>query len=359
MSLSPETRKPAPNYIQGAIPDSPQLGDTWYDTINESLKIYSEDGVWIRFDLLGASAYPYGYFCGGLNVAGNSSVIDRIEFPFDSGSAVAVGYLAYASDPDGPNAVCNSSIYGYNMGLHSESLKTQAIDRIVFPFDSGTSEYIGNLYESKVNAMGCNSSSFGYFMGGSDNNSGSNISDKIQRFEFSFDSGTASYIASFANTRNKSGSVNSSLYGYVTYGRSGTTSTYLTTISRISFSFIQSPTIVYNTLSDTSDGSSSFNSSKYGYCIVGGSIINRFDFSFDTGGMSNVGSLYYNQTYMGGLNSSNHGFVSTANSTYHDNIERVIFPFDSGTADNVGNLSYSRRYMTENDGTDFVGLFVS
>ena len=79
--------------------------------------------------------YHYGYSMGG-NDLGNYTTIDRIAFPFDSGTASHVGNLSgsrrYAVG-------CNSSDYGYSLGGLYGGNNT-SIDRITFPFDSGTGE---------------------------------------------------------------------------------------------------------------------------------------------------------------------------------------------------------------------------
>ena len=191
------------------------------------------------------TGYDYGYSMGG------DSTIDRITFPFDSGTATHVGNLSgsrhYA-------AGCNSSNYGYSMG--GVSLST--IDRITFPFDSGTATHVGNLSGTRQEVIGCNSSNYGYSMGGYDR---SNYLFTIDRITFPFDSGTATHVGNLSGIR---------------YDAAGC------------------------------------NSSNYGYC-------------------------------MGGVN------LST--------IDRITFPFDSGTAAHVGNLSGSRYYAAGCDGTDFVTLF--
>ena len=232
--------------------DAPETGDV----VTVSYLIHQGFNPAYNSGSSGATNVPYGYNIGGYD-ASYSSIIDRITFPFDSGTATHVGNL---SDARYYVAGCNSSDYGYSMGGNRAS-RLSTIDRIIFPFDSGTATHVGNLSGVTYNSAGCNSGNYGYCMGGYSINHLSTI----DRITFPFDSGTASHVGNLSGAR---------------YDVAGC------------------------------------NSSDYGYCMGG----------------------YSNQ------------LISI--------IDRIIFPFDSGTASHVGNLSGARHYVAGCDGTDFVNLFV-
>ena len=131
----------------GTPPPTDQLSDydVWWDAVNKEFRV-RKDSKWV-------SDYGYGYGVGGLNTV-SISYIDRITFPFDSGTASVVGNVSgtrtYGSSS-------NSSVHGFCMGGYETSYLT-TIDRIIFPFNSGTSTKIGNLFASRYAASGCNSS---------------------------------------------------------------------------------------------------------------------------------------------------------------------------------------------------------
>jgi hypothetical protein len=71
------------------------------------------------------------------------------------------------------------------------------IDRIAFPFNSGTALYVGNLSGNKYYTSGCNSTNYGYCMSG---NTGSTYISTIDRITFPFDSGTASNVGNLTTS---------------------------------------------------------------------------------------------------------------------------------------------------------------
>jgi len=294
----------------------------------------------------------YGYSMGGSD--GNyTSTIDRITFPFDSGTAAHDGNLSGTRQLA---AGCNSSNYGYCMGGH-DSGYTSTIDRITFPFDSGTAAHDGNLSGTRQLAAECNSSNYGYCMGGHD----SGYTSTIDRITFPFDSGVATHGGNLSGSRYSAAGCNSSNYGYC---MGGIDSNYSSTIDRITFPFDSGTAAHGGNLSGTRYYVAGCNSSNYGYCMGGYdnnylSTIDRITFPFDSGTAAHFGNLSGSRYGGAGCNSSNYGYcmggyISGATST----IDRITFPFDSGTAAHDGNLSGTRRRGAGCDGTDFATLFV-
>ena len=85
------------------------------------------------------------------------------------------------------------SNYGYVCGGYSSIFST--IDRFQFPFNSGTASYVGNLSGSRSFLSANNSSTYGYVCGGWGPFS------IIDRFQFPFDSGTASKVGNLSGSR--------------------------------------------------------------------------------------------------------------------------------------------------------------
>ena len=363
MSIIVPQRKKGPQYVQEVAPTSPKYGDTWYDSNYEKLMMYTTDNEWVEFEKIGGNPGSlYGYSMGG-DRGPSISVIDRITFPFDSGTATHVGNLSGSRELMG---ICNSSNYGYCMGGWDGTNVISPIDRITFPFDSGISFHIGNLNGSRDALTACNSSNYGYSLGGYSGNSHINFST-IDRITFPFDSGTASHIGNLSGSRYASSSCNSSNYGYSMGGviYNGTSYDKFSIIDRITFPFDSGTASHVGNLSGSRYYIGGCNSSNYGYNMGGYdetnpySIIDRITFPFDSGTASHVGNLSGSRYGVATCNSSNYGYsMGGYDGNYLSTIDRITFPFDSGTASHVGNLSGTQLVGTGLDGTDFCTLFV-
>jgi len=97
-------------------------------------------------------------------------------------------------------ASCNSSSYGYSMA-GDDGAKTHAVERLTFPFDTGTASIVGNLSRSKHEMAGHNCSTYGYVMGGIH----TTLSSQIERIAFPFDSGTAIIVGLLGSAVYKNG----------------------------------------------------------------------------------------------------------------------------------------------------------
>jgi hypothetical protein len=309
----------------------------------------------------------YGYVCGGYSGDGNIatwySTIDRFQFPFDSGTVNYVGNLSGSRHALSAN---NSSTYGYVCGGYNDSNDLSTIDRFQFPFDSGTANHVGNLSGSRDFLCANNSSTYGYVCGGR-NNSG--YFSTIDRFQFPFNDSTANYVGNLSGSRRALSANNSSTYGYVCGGYSSSYLPTIYSIDRFQFSFDSGTANQVGKLSGSRGWLSANNSSTYGY-VCGGwnssgngsylSTIDRFQFPFDSGTANQVGNLSGTRCDLSANNSSTYGYVCGGYNGSNDlsTIDRFQFPFDSGTANQVGNLSGSRDALSATDGVDFVTMFV-
>jgi len=358
-------------YMQTTMPTTGlTAGEMWYNPDNKTVKKCCKlsNGLYRWFGTQENAKWgpgsDYGYIVGGTLVGATGiSTIERISFPFDSGTASAVGNLYTAKWTH--ETKCNSSNHGYAMGgMNATPSVLLSIDRISFPFDSGTASLVGNLNTSKHAGSGCNSSNYGYAMDGL--GFGSIATSSINRITFPFDSGTASYVGNLSGTKYNATGCNSSNYGYCMGGFLGISSS---SINRITFPFDSGTASIVGNLSGSKQSSSSFNSSNYGYAIGGWnnttiaiSKIDRIAFPFDSGTASLVGNLTGSRGSSTGCNSSNYGYIITGNNgtIAISKIERISFPFDSGTASLVGNCSsinIGNGAGAGIDGTDFVTLF--
>ena len=241
----------------------------------------------------GCNSSNYSYLFGNYV----ESNIDRFSFPFDSGASSLVGNL---SQIKGYTSSCNSSNYGYvtsGYGSSSGNVYYSTIDRITFPFDSGTASHIGNLSQTKYATAACNSSKYGYVCGAEIDESAESFST-VDRITFPFDSGTASHVGNLSSKRGYISGCNSSNYGYTFGGQTYSTQyDYHSYIDRFSFPFDSGTATHVGNLNYTKIVVATNNSSNYGYCCGGSvsgaqfSIIDRIAFPFDSGTATHVGNL--------------------------------------------------------------------
>jgi hypothetical protein len=349
-------------YNQNEAPTNNLIeGELWYNPLNNSVykwikNVTYPSGHWINYDSKFYTGADFGYNMGGSNASAILSTIDRIMFPFDSGTALNIGNLSTSRAPSAPVGY-NSSSYGYCAGgLNASTNVISMIDRITFPFNSGTSINTGTISGARYHIGGCNSSMHGYIIGG--HNLGSGIT-AIDRFTFPFDSGVSSQPMFQSGSRYASAGCNSSNYGYAMGGSNG--NDHVSIVDRIIFPYDTGTATHIANLSSSKIYASGCNSSNYGYCM-GSTIIvaiDRLSFPF-AGNMTYIGNLSGVKYSGASCNSSNYGYSmggAASSSVFLSTIDRIAFPFDSGTASNVGNLTGSRYLASGVDGTDFCTLF--
>ncbi len=337
---------------QSFIPPTNHYDNTTEDS-NTKLLIQSTGGAsWHRINL---GPGMYGYQTGG-NGSGAYSIIERLEFPFDSGTMNLVGNL---NNTTMNTTGFNSTTHGYNVCGYNGSNRCSTMERITFPFNSGLSTVVGNMAHSKSNSAQFNSSIHGYSCGG---HNGANATSDIDRITFPHDSGTG--IDTGGNLT-KSGyyqtGCNSSTHGYILGGDNGV-GIKTSILDRIIFPHDSGDASNTGNLSGIRANNSSFNSSTHGYLCGGGgspyySWIERIVFPFASGTGSNVGHLSTAMSTCCGMNSSNYGYVLGGyGGSSLSTIQRIRFPFNSGTALVVGNMNTSRVGGTI-DETDFITIF--
>jgi len=108
-----------------------------------------------RYSQAGANSTRCGYLMGG---SGRTSVITRFEFPLDTGIVVAVGTLQEAIQGNGG---CNSTTCGFAVcGNWSDGvtafIQRSDIERITFPFDSGTATIVASVTVARSGPLATN-----------------------------------------------------------------------------------------------------------------------------------------------------------------------------------------------------------
>ncbi len=184
-------------FKQDDEPANPNDGDCWFSP-DDGQVYYYYDGEFINK----IPPPSYGYTIAQVS-------FERINFAASDGGATMKGNLSYSRSSSGG---CNSSEYGFCMGGQAAAESTY-IDRFAFPFDSGNASHVGNISASRRIGGACNCSTHGYTMGGEYPNN-TNIST-IDRIIFPFNSGTASHVGNTSTATRQNGEFNSSQHGFV------------------------------------------------------------------------------------------------------------------------------------------------
>jgi len=167
-----------------------------------------------KMDMSACNSSQHGFAIGGTDSTSGSveiSSIDRITFPFSSGTASVVGNILGAKRG---SAGCNSSQHGYSMGGYSDStalITYSYIERIAFPFNSGTSTHNSLLSKGGYNNGAFNSSQYAFTFGLSE----ASVNSFVDRFMFPFNSGTSAVVGNLAVSGSYGTGLNSSQVGYV------------------------------------------------------------------------------------------------------------------------------------------------
>ncbi len=314
---------------------------------------------WREFNSLSAAGQNYAYICGGYTGSINVSNIERMTFPFNSGTAEKISNLLSKTTEA---AGFNSSTHGYICGNGAGSVYTSTIQRFEFPFNSGVTTHQSNLTVSKeADSGGCNNSQYGYITSLSEG--GANSLSNIERLTFSFDSNTASHVGNLTGTIANLSSCNSSQHGFF-FGGGVTGSATISNIERIVFPFDSGTASHVGNLNTNNKNSCSCNSSIYGF-IFGGytssgisSSLQRITFPFNSGTANALSVTTTPRHILSACNSTNYGFFCGGEESGGavSTIERLDFTYQ-GTKIHVGNLSRAMKSQTAIDGIDFVNLF--
>ena len=130
----------------------------------------------------------HGYMMGGVSSTSYPTInLQRLQFPFDTGIVSVIGDM---NGTTAESAGCNSSLRGYTMGgRYSYSI----VKRFSFPFMSGSATDIGNLAATRREGVGLNSTVHGYIAGGYRTNN-FYPDHVVERMVFPFASGTLTEV---------------------------------------------------------------------------------------------------------------------------------------------------------------------
>jgi len=287
-----------------------------------------------------SSAQTHGWFGG--NFSPISSIVDRIDFSNDTGTANIRGSLSSARYS---LAATGNSNYGW-FGGGSGPLST--VNRIDFSNDSSTASTRGPLSLTRKSLAATGNSNYGWF-GGGYINSGP-LYSTVDRIDFSNDSGTASPRGQLSSAR-YTGATGNSNYGW--FGGGDINPGPKSTVDRIDFSNDSSTASTRGPLSLAKFSLAATGNSNYGW-FGGGfpgplSTVDRIDFSNDFVAASVRGPLSLARRGLAATGNSNYGWFG-GNFPAISTVDRIDFSNDSTTASPRGPLSSARYSLAATSG---------
>jgi hypothetical protein len=282
----------------------------------------------------------YGWFGGGRNPA-SVSIVDRIDFSNDTGTANIRGSLSLARDQLAATGNSNYGWFGGGSGVST-------VDRIDFSSDSSTASVRGSLSEARQQLTATGNSNYGWFGGGFPTTS------TVDRIDFSNDSSTASPRGPLSVARFESTATGNSNYGWFCGGKQAPAPSKVSTVDRIDFSN-DSPTVSVRGPLSAARGyvGGATGNSNYGWFGGGDfpqvSIVDRIDFSNDSSTALIRGPLSSTRYRLAATGNSNYGWFGVGSFAVSI-VDRIDFSNDSATASIRGPLSVSRRSYAATSG---------
>jgi hypothetical protein len=349
--------------IETGFPSNPKQFDTWFNPTDGYTRIYNGLSWKYLIGPNGSTTIGEGFSFGGVTAAGvKTSNIDKVAFPFDSGTANSTGNMTQSNTT--PSGV-NSSLYGYLYIADNGTLATTSIDKLTFASQGNSYTNVGCLAIGRIYTKAFNSSTAGYNCGGA-NYVGTAISS-VDKLIFSTDSTNSAIVANIAGSRGRFTSpCNCSLYGFIGGNTAGGGALDASIIDKMTFSADTSMTATGQLAYVRGQGTSGLNSSIHGYFggYISGyiTLLDRIAFPWAGGTASAVGGITNNPYACGGCGSTTYGYVcggvTSTVSVAASHVNRFGFPFDSGSASMIGYISAGKNSNEAIDSTDFIKQFI-
>jgi hypothetical protein len=243
-------------------------------------------------------------------------------------------------------------------GLPSSS----RVDRIDFSNDTGTANIRNPLSAARGYLAATGNSNYGWFGGGQPSGS------TVERIDFSNDATTASSRSPLSVSRTATSATGNSNYGW--FGGGATPTAVVSTVDRIDFSNDSSTALPRGPLTLARSRLEATGNSNYGW-FGGGfpgpgplSRVDRIDFSNDSSTASVRGTLSSERYYLAATGNSNYGwFGGGAPAPVLSTVDRIDFSNDSATVSPRGPLSSARGYLAATGNSNYGwfggGIFAS
>jgi hypothetical protein len=266
------------------------------------------------------------------------------------------GLVMLVTDGNVTNTTWSTSQTHGWFGGGSVPAAVSRVDRIDFSNDTGTANIRGPLSSVRYNSAATGNSNYSWFGGGSP---GPGAISRVDRIDFSNDSSTASPRGPLSLARTSSAATGNSNYGW--FGGAGSPiSETFSTVDRIDFSNDSATASVRGSLSLARTNLAATGNSNYGWFGGGNSpttisTVDRIDFSNDTGTANIRGSLSSERSLVAATGNSNYGWFGGgyAPVAQVSRVDRIDFSNDSATASVRGPLSLARRDLAATGNSNY------
>ena len=290
-----------------------------------------------------------GYFAGGGDSNPYKSTVERIDYSNDTATAVEKGPLS-TSTGRRLLAGSSSSEFGYFGGGGNPALAQYSIvDRIDYSNDTGTASPKGPLGQQKHSHGATGNANFGYFGGGA-NHLGPRTTS-IFRIEYFNDTATAVQKGSLSNSPGvkELTATGNRDFGYF---MGGETPSSVSTTDRLDYSSDTTNCVTKGPLSGAKKALSSTGNKDFAY-IGGGlntssivtSIVDRLEYASDTITASPKGPLSVARRLLAATGDANFGYFGGGIPGPKSTVDRVDYSNDTVNASPKGSLSEARQQL--------------
>ena len=234
--------------------------------------------------------------------------------------------------------------------------RVSRVDRVDFSNDTGTANVRGPLSLARDGLSATGNSNYGWFGGGGNANATPDLYySTVDRIDFSNDSSTASVRGPLSLERSSLAATGNSNYGW--FGGGYVPGSYRSTVDRIDFSNDSSTASPRGPLSLARWGLSATGNSNYGWFGGGApgpvATVDRIDFSNDSATASVRGPLSSVRYVMGATGNSNYGWYGGGFFGPISTVDRIDFSNDSSTASVRGPLSLARNSLAATGNSNY------
>ena len=323
------------------------------------------------FPVQSLNPFNFGYFLGGSTSIGSMSNpqstgvqysrIQRIDYTNDTATAMIRGRVQVGGYATQEISGTSSAIHGYVAGFAPSNYYTQEAQRIDYANDTADGSPRTNVLASpKSDCAAVGNKNFGYWAGGAGPGSPYGKSD-ISRLDFSNDTGGGTPKGNISQGRYALSGISNQSYGYIVGGyQSDTSPNRSTKVERLDFSNDTGTTLKGPLASERNQAGGGIGNANYGYS-VGGQItgspsdppavttVERIDFANDTATAAPKGPLSQSRWGLEGTGDQSYGYVAGGQQSYSDHysqvttIDRIDFSNDTATASPKGNLEMKVR----------------
>ena len=305
-----------------------------------------------RTETVPAGGPAYAFFAGGGPAAPSAMAltsVERIDFSNDTAAPTAAGNLA---DKQHFNVAVGNQSYGYNCGGKGGpsvgAYPGTRVQRIDYANDSATAAFKGNLTVRRQSAAATGSNSYGYIIGGFNQDIPGPIST-VDRIDYADDTSTALTRGTLPIAKSNTMSTGNQSYGYSAGGEPAPAPAYtFTSVDRVDYASDTSTAAPKGNMHRKGAKGAATGNANYGWFALGDSpsqstYITRIDYGNDTATSSPKGPLNVAKKRMGATGNGDYGYWSSgAPQPINTKVSRVDYSNDTATAVDKGPMTAGR-----------------